>query len=277
MRQIESGFNQNEVTMKIFVLQCLILMSFNSMAAIGCLPGECPETPRPQPQCSSVPSGRPPMFTLDLNLIESNEMKSTPTGILIDTSWKKAIYDFSLKNIHHPSWGISHSERDYQMTKILAEKEKIELDLDVLFAASFLHDLGGIKGYEKEGVDHAVRSADLAEQLLSETAFPNEKLKFVKEMILGHTYYTAIPKNKPAQLFRDADVLDFLGIIGVSRILAIPSENLNSTVKTLNIFSKTIASKCISDSCKELAVPRQAELTQFLNSLNEESFKGKAL
>ena len=68
------------------------------------------------------------MVSLNLNFTESNELKATPTGILIDTNWKNALYEFALKNIRHPAWGIAHSERDYQMTKILAEKEKVELE-----------------------------------------------------------------------------------------------------------------------------------------------------
>lgn len=260
-------------------------ISAPSFAAIGCLPGECPEH-RPAPACPQQGNGRRPPVraqSLELNLKELNEVKTTATGILIDTSWKNAIYDFSLKNVRHPSWGITHSERNYQVTKLLAEKEKVDIDLDVLFAASFLHDLGGLKGYEVEGVDHAVRSAQLAEKLLSESGFPMEKWAAVKEIILGHTYYTAIPKDKTAQLFRDADVLDFLGTIGVARILAITQEEgtsdstLNPTVGILKQFVGSMGTKCISETCKELARPRVAELKQFLKRLDVESFAGKAL
>lgn len=269
--------------MKLVFLLMTILMSFSSLAAIGCLPGECPETPRPRPQCPSRPGSGRPFFSLNLNLVESNELKITSTGILIDTSWKSAIYDFALKNVRHPSWGIAHSERDYQMTKILAAREKVDIDLDVLFAASFLHDLGGLKDYEVDGVDHAVRSAELSEKLLKDAGFPAEKLPVVKEIILGHTYYSPVPKNVIAQLFRDADVLDFLGTIGIARILAITSEEgtsdltLKPAAKMLKNFAKSMSNNCISETCREIAKPRQAELVRFLKSLDDESFAGKAL
>src|SRR4051794_24241258 len=64
----------------------------------------------------------------------------TSTGIPLDTQWKQQIYDFALKNVKHPAWGIAHSERNYQLTKTLAAAEHIALDLDVLFASAFLHD-----------------------------------------------------------------------------------------------------------------------------------------
>lgn len=254
------------------------------MAAIGCLPGQC-DLPKPRPVCPpSRPTGGrplPQMASFDIHLTDSNEIKSTPSGIILDSSWKNAIYDFAQKNVRHPAWGLAHSERNYQVTKLLAEKEKVELDLDVLFAASFLHDLGGLKGYEGEGVDHAVRSATLAESLLSEAGFPMEKWPAVKEIILGHTYYTTAPANKTAQLFRDADVLDFLGNIGVARIMAVTMEEgtsdstLKPTVGILKSFAKSMAGKCISESCKELAKGRQAELLSFLKSLDQETFNGK--
>lgn len=257
------------------------------MAAIGCSPGYCHETPKPGPSCPAQPGGSTGRFprekSLSVDVLGSNALKSTPTGISLDSNWKSAIYDFAVKNITHPSWGLSHSERNYQVTRILAEKEKAELDLDVLFAASFLHDLGGLKGYETAGVDHAVKSAELAEKLLSDAGFPMEKFAAVKEIILGHTYYTKVPGDKTAQLFRDADVLDFLGNIGIARILAVTSEDgiangtLSPTVSMLQSFSKSMASKCISEACKEMAKVRQGELSQFLKVLNEQSFNGKAL
>lgn len=250
------------------------------MAAIGCLPGQC-DLPKPKPVCPPTRPFGGQLASLNIKVGELNEIKATPTGILLDSAWKNAIYDFAQKNIRHPSWGLAHSERNYQVTKILAEKEKIDLDLDVLFAASFLHDLGGLRGYEVEGVDHAVRSALLAESLLGEAGFPMDKWPAVKEIILGHTYYTNPPANKTAQLFRDADVLDFLGNIGVARIMAVTMEEgtsdstLNPTVGILRSFSKSMAGKCISESCKELAKGRQAELLSFLKSLDKETFNGK--
>lgn len=101
--------------------------------------------------------------------------------------------------------------------------------------------------------------------------------------ILGHTYYTAIPTNKVAQLFRDADVLDFLGTIGVARILAITQEEgtsdstLNPTVGILKQFSASMGDKRISEACKEIAKPRLVELKRFLQELQKETFGGKAL
>jgi hypothetical protein len=117
--------------------------------------------------------------------IAQADMPHTASGIPIDTDWKVKEYAYAVQNVVHPSWGITHSERDYQVTKKLADAQGIALDLDVLFACAFLHDLGGIGSFAQPGVDHAVRSAQLAEPLLQAWGFPMEKWAQVKEMILG--------------------------------------------------------------------------------------------
>ena len=213
----------------------------------------------------------------------ADTVSQTATGISLDTKWKQLVYEYAKANVKHPSWGLAHSERNYQVSLDIASKEGIAIDLDVLFVSSFLHDLGGIAGHEAEGVDHAVRSVELIEPLLKEWKFPMEKFDQVKEMILGHTYYGEKPKSLQAQAFRDADILDFLGTIGVARILAIAQEpgrsdgTLSPPVSILKSFSKSMADKCSLQACAKIAEPRKAELDQFLQSLDLQSFSGKAL
>ncbi len=214
---------------------------------------------------------------------QENISTKTPTGISLDADWKRAIYEFAQKNVKHPAWGLAHSERDYRVTQQLAQKDGVNLDDDVLFAAAFLHDVGGIAPFDKKGVDHAVQSVSVIEPLLLEWGFPMQKFSQVKELIIGHVYYGPPPDSKAAQAFRDADILDFLGSIGIARVLAITEEDggssatLGSTVGLLKDFSQTLASKCSLESCKEMSKQRQKELEQFLLNLNEQSFGGLAL
>ena len=208
---------------------------------------------------------------------------TTATGIPVNTPWKQKVYAFAQQYVVHPSWGMAHSERDYQMTLKLAKLSNIEIDEEVLFVSAFLHDVGGLPPFYKEDVDHAVRSVQVIEPLLPTWGFPMQKWRQVKDMILGHTYYGPLPTSKPAEAFHDADVLDFLGSIGVARIMAVTEEqnHMNSTLKpgvgTLKSFAKTMAAKCVLDPCKDLAKPRQAEIDQFLKSIEEESLSYQAL
>ncbi|MGZ3694939.1 MAG: HD domain-containing protein [Bdellovibrionota bacterium] len=208
---------------------------------------------------------------------------TTPTGIALDSEWKKQTYAFAVKNVVHPAWGLAHSERDYQVTKTLAYKEGIPVDEEALFAAAFLHDIGGLAAFEKKGMDHAERSVEVIEPLLTSWGFPMEKWTQVKEIILGHTYYSPKPNSKIAQAFRDSDILDFLGAIGVARLLAVTEESgfsdgtLKPTVATLKAFATSMADNCSLAACREMAAPRQKELNEFLSLLDNETLNGKAL
>ncbi len=50
----------------------------------------------------------------------------------------------------------------------------------MLFAAAFLHDIGGFAPYEDPNVDHGLRSAQVAEPLLKSWGFPMAKFPQVK-------------------------------------------------------------------------------------------------
>ena len=218
-----------------------------------------------------------------INSTQAVVSDKTPTGIPLDTEWKKQIYAYAQKNVAHPSWGLAHSERNYQVTKELAKKEGFILDEDVLFASAYLHDLGGLAPFAKDGVDHAARSVEIIETLLTQWGYPMSKWPQVKEMILGHIYYGPAPASLPAQAFRDADIVDFLGSIGVARILAITLEpgNASPTLKpmidTLKSFASSMPGKCSLKSCIDIATPRKSEMQRFLSEIEAESFHGSAL
>lgn len=203
--------------------------------------------------------------------------------IPLDSAWKRATYEFSRKNLVHPSWGLAHAERNYLLTKELAAKEGLPLDEEALFAASFLHDLGGMPGFAEAGKDHALKSAELAEPLLRDWGFPMAKWPEVKDIILGHVYYGPAPASPVARAFRDADILDFLGAIGVARILAVTQEpgfangTLKPTVRMLRSFADSLPGKGSLPEAKRLGAERGAEMASFLRALDEQTFGGTAL
>lgn len=207
---------------------------------------------------------------------------ATSSGIPIDAPWKNKLYEFAKQNVKHPAWGLPHSERDYLNALAIAKADHIPMDLDVLFAAAFLHDLGGLPPYEVEGVDHGARSAELAGPLLESWGFPMEKLPQVKEMIIGHVYYGPPPHNPQAIAFRDADILDFLGDMGIARILAVTEEKgftptLSSAIAMLKKMAVDLPPKLISPAAQAQAPARVAEMDRFFDSMRGYSFGGSAL
>lgn len=207
---------------------------------------------------------------------------TTPTGITLDKEWKVKLNDFAVKNVVHQSWGYPHAERNFQNTLMLARAEKIEVDEDILMAAAFLHDLGGLPPYEIEGVDHGVRSAEIGIPLLISWGFPESKTEAVKEIIVGHIYYGPIPQNPVARLFRDADILDFLGAIGISRILAANLElgnkpAIENSIKTMQKLMEKLPSELASKTAKAEAKKRVKEMNSFLKTLKTYTFNDQAI
>lgn len=206
---------------------------------------------------------------------------ATATGIPLDAPWKQSLYEFARQKVRHPSWGLTHSERDYQNTVKLAALEKVAVDRDTLLAAALLHDLGGIGDNQVPGVDHAVRSAQLAEPLLREWGFPMEKWPDVQEIILGHVYYKPASAHPVARLFRDADILDFLGSMGVARLLAATGEldknpSLASTAKVIEQFATDMPGKLASQSARDRAPALVDEMRGFVGKLKSYSYDGAA-
>lgn len=206
---------------------------------------------------------------------------STPTGIVLDSEWKLKLNAYALKNVTHPSWGYSHSERNYHNAKLIASNSQIDLDEDVLLASAFLHDLGGLEGFEMEGVDHGIRSAELAIPLLKSWGFPQEKLPEVSEVIIGHVYYGNAPKSDIALAFRDADMLDFVGPMGVARLLAAVQDlgkpaSIKTSIQSINQMQDKLPSKFAFPFTKDEGSRRIRETKLFLKSLEKYSFQEKA-
>ncbi len=121
----------------------------------------------------------------------------------------------------HPVWGYPHCLRVHALAEELARAERIHYDREILRISALLHDVGLYKAYAfREGTDHARRSADVAERILKDGDFPPQATKAVIEAILAHPPGAAPGASPESALLKDAVALDYLGAIGLSRILA---------------------------------------------------------
>lgn len=206
---------------------------------------------------------------------------ATPAGIALDTPWKEAVFKFATEKLQHSAWGVSHSERDYLMASRLAAESKLTIDTDVLFAAAFLHDVGAFDAFRKDGVDHTDRAAELAPDILAGAGFPAAKAPAVQDAVRNHMYYRANAGNPEAIVLHDADTLDFLGAIGVARIMSLTTRHrwatdLATAVKTIEGFNTDLPPKLMTNAARKLAPGRVAESKAFLESLKAETEDGKA-
>ncbi len=197
---------------------------------------------------------------------------ATPAGIPLDSEWKRAVYAQANTRFQHPSWGVRHSERNYVLGTALAEAEGLAVDADVLFAAAFLHDWGGIEPFAVAGVDHAVRSVELAEPFLAGAGFPMEKFPAVRAAILGHMYDKE-PEGPEAIVLHDADALDFLGALGAARLLAATGDrpDYDQALGRIERFAVAIPPRLRTAAARDIAGPRVARMLEFLAEVRRET------
>jgi uncharacterized protein len=185
--------------------------------------------------------------------------------------WRSKLLSL-VKEMRHPAWGITHFKRVYDLANLVGKSQENQIDDDVIFAAAYLHDIGAFYPYRQEGKDHAAVSAHQAEKLLKDIEFPLEKISLASDVIKGHMYYSNPRDLFEVRVFHDADTLDFMGSIGISRILSIVgiddwTPDLKSAVKLIQKFSNELPQRLYSDSAKKIGVARKREMDLFLLNL----------
>jgi len=189
--------------------------------------------------------------------------------------WHATVRSFALQHFKNPAWGYSHSQRDYALARGLAAADHVTLDDDVLFAASYLHDMAAFPPWENEKLDHSDVAADIVGTILKGTGFPMAKLDAVRAAIRTHMYYRD-PVLPEAIYLHDADALDWLGAIGVARIMALADPNGGDpngpkVVKMLEENLAKVPARMVSPAGRAMMPQRKAELEQFLKDLRRES------
>jgi uncharacterized protein len=201
------------------------------------------------------------------------DAKVTAGGILLSSPWRSAVYAHARGKLLHPAWGWRHSERDFLIARQIARDEGLAIDEDVLFAAAFLHDAGAIAPFAKEGVDHAARSAELAEPLLRKAGFPMARFPAVKAAITGHMFDKKAGASDEAIVLHDADALDFLGATGIARRLSVTGDapDMDAVLARLEQVYRDIPERLVTGTAKRMAIPRLVAMKAFFDQLKRET------
>jgi uncharacterized protein len=180
-----------------------------------------------------------------------------------------------------PTHKFGHQPRLYALTQLIGEG--LTYDDDVVFAAVWLHDLGVFIGHRPETEealktwDHVAYVTEKAPAILKEAAFPEEKIPAVLEVIRTHQPHDT-PVTTEATIARDADILEQLGAIGITRTLAklgsdtrfcTFTEALHALKKQLDLHPEQLR----LDTSKSLAIPRLKIMQSFIDSLETEGGK----
>ena len=166
-------------------------------------------------------------------------------------------------------WGVNHTRRLLHLISMIGAGQ--HYDPDIIWIAAYLHDWGGYSKWMQAGVDHALRSRQVAEAFWSERAYPLELLLPILECIESH--HGSDPNRRiEAILLSDADALDFLGVVGILRDFSKKPGDLRTAYETVqNRMVKLSQSLCLEAS-KVLAARRIKRMQELLAYFEEETF-----
>jgi uncharacterized protein len=167
------------------------------------------------------------------------------------------------------AWGINHTRRLLQLISIIGEGQSY--NSDALWVAAHLHDWGAYGTWAQPGVDHALRSRQVAEAFLAERNYPLDEAKLILDCIEYH-HADNSARSLEVQLLSDADALDFLGVVGVLRDV---SKNARDLRQAYDISRKRRAKLpgllCLATS-KAIAVQRLADMDELFAQFEIDSF-----
>jgi HD superfamily phosphodiesterase len=197
------------------------------------------------------------------------------------TDWHVTVRNFAAEHFKNPAWGYSHCQRDYALARELAASDHVVLDDDVLYAAAYLHDMAAFPPWANDKLDHSDIGADKVDTLLKDTGFPMAKIDAVRGAIRTHMFYRD-PQQPEALYLHDADALDWLGAIGVARIIALVDPNGADptgpkAIKMIEDNLAVVPPKVLSPAGKAMLPRRRAETEAFLKELRSESDDLKTL
>jgi uncharacterized protein len=123
----------------------------------------------------------------------------------------KTIIKKELSNLEGSAHSYKHTERVYKTAIQMAEQEKA--DLNTIKVASLLHDIG--RAY---GEPHNETAIEPARKAVETIKYPEKKRDEIIHIILNHRVSDREKlKTVEGKIVWDADKLDLIGMIGVSR------------------------------------------------------------
>jgi uncharacterized protein len=169
-------------------------------------------------------------------------------------------------------WGYAHVRRVLKLIDIIGAE--LEYDREATVYAAYLHDWGAFPKYRQPGIDHALRSRQVAEtEILPTTSLSTTACALVAEAIELHDYRDKRPHTSiESQLLREADWLEMLGVIGFARVLAWGPNDLQKCYDRIKARRDGIQGRLALPRAREMAKQRIARMEATLQLLEEESF-----
>jgi len=122
--------------------------------------------------------------------------------------------------IQDPAHDLSHIQRVVKTAKYLCDLEGGRLE--VVLPAAYLHDCFSFPKNHPERATSSAIAAEKAAKFLLSIDYPPQYIEDIKHAIVAHSFSAGVKATTvEAQIVQDADRLDSLGAIGVSRCIQV--------------------------------------------------------
>ncbi|HLO17349.1 MAG TPA: HD domain-containing protein [Anaerolineales bacterium] len=169
-------------------------------------------------------------------------------------------------------WAVAHAERLLELIQQIGTG--LSYNFQIMELAAYMHDWGAFPAYTQKDVEHAIRSRQVvqAEILPCLDLTPAQKTTLLEAIEL-HDYRDRRPtKSNEALLLREADMLEFLGMIGMAREFARGPRNVETCYKRILSRRNAIQGCFTIPRAQEIARTRLERMQVSLQWLLEESF-----
>jgi len=169
-------------------------------------------------------------------------------------------------------WAIAHAKRLIELGRQFSAG--LPYDPQVFELAAYLHDWGAFPKYTQKNVEHAIRSRQVVEtEILSQLNLTPAQKDILLEAIELHDYRDTRPaRSNEALLLREADMLEFLGMIGMARDFARGPRNVETCYKRILSRRREIEGRFTLPKAQEIACIRLERMDRCLQWLLDESF-----
>lgn len=212
----------------------------------------------------------------------------------------KEIKEIVQKELTCAAHSLDHVFRVYNLCLLISKYEK-DVDMEVLIPAALLHDIARVKeSKDNTGeVDHAVLGSIMAEDILRNLHYNEEKIEKIKHCISAHRFRTGNePKTIEAKILFDADKLDAIGAVGIARSFMLAGQfgqrltrcdSVDEYLKSNTVENgrlkdvskhtpfieyevkfKKIPEKLYTQKAKEISIDRLNYMKEFFDKLNDE-------
>ena len=169
-------------------------------------------------------------------------------------------------------WAVAHAKRLIELGRQISAD--LPYDGQILELAAYLHDWGAFPKYTRKNVEHAIRSRQVVEtEILPYLDLTAAQKEVLLETIELHDYRDTRPVgSNEALLLREADMLEFLGMIGMARDFARGPKNVETCYKRILSRRREIEGRFTLPKAQEIACIRLERMDRCLQWLLEESF-----